>query len=361
MKKLKIAIYTISLNEEKFVHRFMDTCRGADGVFVADTGSTDKTVELLKSRGAVVNVIKVVPWRFDVARQASMNFVPADYDVLVCIDLDEVLTSNWREEVEKSFLDGNIDRLRYQYVWNHNPDGSDGITFWYDKITTRHGFRWIKPVHEVMEFSGGTERQGYNGNFKLTHHPDPTKSRGSYLPLLELACKEDPLDDRSSHYLGREYMYYGKNEEAIAELRRHLDLPTATWKPERAASMRFLGRCYDRIGKRDEAHEYHLKACAESPVDREPWFELGKHYYTHGDWIGAYFGMQKALEIPERTASYICEPAAWGSEPHDILSVACNNLGRYEEALINAKKALEFEPSNERIQKNIKFLESKIQ
>lgn len=289
-----------------------------------------------------------------------MNFIPSDYDVCICIDLDEVLTGNWREEVEKSFKDGSIDRLRYPYVWNTLPDGREGITFFYDKIHTRKGFRWVKPVHEVMEFDG-VERQGYNGNFKLYHHPDPSKSRGSYLGLLELACREDPDDDRSSHYLGREYMYYGMSEKSIEELKRHLALPSAQWRPERAASMRFLGRSCDRLGRREEAHEWHLKACAESPVDREPWFELGKHYYTHGDWVGAYYGMMKALDIPERTASYICEPGAWGSEPYDILSIACDKLGRTADALEYAKKALEFEPDSERIQNNIKYFESKLQ
>ncbi len=44
----------------------------------------------------------------------------------------------------------------------------------------------------------------------LNHYPDKNKSRSSYLPLLELSVKEDPEDDRNMHYLGREYMYYGR-------------------------------------------------------------------------------------------------------------------------------------------------------
>ena len=44
---------------------------------------------------------------------------------------------------------------------------------------------------------------------QLDHHPDPSKSRGQYLPLLELSVQEDSEDDRNVHYLGREYMYRG--------------------------------------------------------------------------------------------------------------------------------------------------------
>lgn len=43
---------------------------------------------------------------------------------------------------------------------------------------------------------------------QLDHHPDPKKSRAQYLPLLELAVSETPQDDRSVHYLGREYLFH---------------------------------------------------------------------------------------------------------------------------------------------------------
>ena len=34
---------------------------------------------------------------------------------------------------------------------------------------------------------------------QLDHHPDPEKSRGQYLNLLELSVEEDPDDDRNMH------------------------------------------------------------------------------------------------------------------------------------------------------------------
>ena len=59
-------------------------------------------------------------------------------------------------------------------------------------------------------------------NITLNHYPDKTKSRKSYLPLLKLAVKEDPTNDRNMHYLGREYMYYNENDKAIKILKKHL-------------------------------------------------------------------------------------------------------------------------------------------
>lgn len=359
MKKLKIAIYTIALNEEKFAQRFMDCIKDeADGIFVTDTGSTDKTVEILRSNGAVVNQIKMIPWRFDVPRNVSMDFVPKEYDILVCIDLDEVLTPGWADAIRKAWTPETT-RLRYQYVWNTLPDGRPGITFWYDKITSR-GYRWVKPVHEILHYYGDKEVQTYCSDFTLTHHPDPSKSRGNYLPLLEMGCRDEPEDDRNSHYLGREYMYYKMYDKAIAELQRHLSLPSATWDAERCASMRFIARSYLAKGDARLAEIWGLKACAEALGEREPWLDLSRIYYQVHNWAGLYYATKRMLTITEKPKIYICEPDAWYSFPYDYGAIAAFNLGMIKEAVELCTKAAELEPTDERIANNLLLITKKL-
>ena len=122
--------------------------------------------------------------------------------------------------------------------------GQEGIVFWIEKIHARHGFRWVHPVHEVLQWVGeGMPGKTITVNgLQLNHHPDPHKSRGQYLPLLELSVKEAPHDDRNMHYLGREYLYKGRWDDCIRTLKHHLLMPEATWKDERAASMRYIAR-----------------------------------------------------------------------------------------------------------------------
>ena len=42
---MKICVYAISKNEEKFVKRWYESMKEADGIYVLDTGSTDDSVE----------------------------------------------------------------------------------------------------------------------------------------------------------------------------------------------------------------------------------------------------------------------------------------------------------------------------
>lgn len=356
---MKIAVYTISLNEEKHVSRFMGCLGEADAVYVTDTGSSDRTVEALMDYGANVSTAIVKPWRFDTPRNISLAYVPADIDIAVCIDLDEVLTPGWREAIERAWTPRTT-RLRYKYNWSHHPDGSSAVSFWYDKVHSRQHYRWVKPVHEILKCYGAEEVQTYTNEFELHHWPDETKSRSSYLPLLELAITEEPDDDRSAHYLGREYMYYGHHEKAILELQRHLSLKSAQWPAERAASMRFLARCNTALGNHEIALSWALKACAEAPKDREPWFDLACAAYKQpvhdaAAWRLIKFACEQAIAIIERPTSYICEPSAWGYEVYDYLALACYNLGEKGWAKTAGEVAIKLNPQDDRLKQNLEF------
>ena len=55
---MKVAVYTIALNEEKFVETWYNSVKDeADYLLIADTGSTDKTIEKALALG--INVVSV--------------------------------------------------------------------------------------------------------------------------------------------------------------------------------------------------------------------------------------------------------------------------------------------------------------
>lgn len=355
---MKIVVYAIAKNESSFVDRWMDSMSEADQVVVLDTGSDDGTAERLQARGAQVTVERIVPWRFDQARNRSLELVPEDADVCVCTDLDEVFHPGWRSALEHAWAPGTR-QASYRYTWSFQPDGSEGVVFWQEKIHARRGFRWVHPVHEVLEWVGEGERgpmvsvQG----IQLDHHPDPQKSRGQYLPLLELSVAEDPEDDRNLHYLGREYLYYGLWDDCIRTLTRHLALPSAVWWDERAASMRYIARAHARKGERDEARDWYLRAAAEAPHLREPWTDLAMLLYEDQEWDGVLYATACALKIRERPRTYICEAEAWGSLPHDLRCQAYYHTGRLPQALEEARLALAAAPSDPRLAGNAALLE----
>ena len=348
---MKICVYAISKNEEKFVNRFVDSLQDADGIYVLDTGSTDSTVKLLKKRGVTVKQKIIDPWRFDVARNLSLEMVPDDTDICICMDLDEVIEDGWRERLEKIW-NSNVNRLSYNYNWSFDDLGNPKVNFYISKMHDRHNYKWTHPVHEVLTFTGKNEVTFTTDEITINHYPDSTKSRSSYLPLLELSVKEDPMDDRNMHYLGREYMYYQRWNECIDTLICHLNLKTATWKDERCASMRFIARSYQALGRYDEARMWLDKAIKEASYLRDPFVERALLEYRLDNFDEVINYSLEALKITTHTKSYINEPFSWDSTLYDLLAISYYHQNCKDLALKYINLALEMNPDDERLKNN---------
>ena len=344
---MKIAVYTIALNEEQFVESWWESAKTADYLLIADTGSTDKTIELARSLGIHVITIGIRPWRFDDARNAALAALPLDIDYCIALDMDEQLQPGWRQALEQCDPK-SIDRPRYSYTWSWNPDGSPGLQYGGDKIHTRCGYRWKHPVHEVLTKTGIEKQQWIP--MEIHHHPDDSKSRSQYLPLLALSVVEDPHDDRNAFYYARELFFNRQFEFAATEFKRHLELPKATWKPERAASMRYLAQCEPHLKK------YWLEMAAdETPDRREPWVDLAHYYYIVEDWPMVLKYAKRALAITDKPLDYICEATAWGPLPHDLAALASYHLGLAPMAVEYGAAALALAPADGRLATNLNF------
>jgi glycosyltransferase involved in cell wall biosynthesis len=347
---MKICVNAIAKNEANFIPRFCESAKDADLILIADTGSTDGLVEEARKHGAVVHEICVSPWRFDIARNAALALVPKDIDVVISLDIDEVLMPGWRAEIERVWKPETT-RLRYFFDWGQ------GIKFKYEKIFARHGYRWHHPVHEypvpdcrIQEVWADTDM------LLVSHHPDPTKSRGQYLELLKMSVEEDPACPRNAFYYARELTFYQKWGEAVVALLKYLDNPKANWINERAYAMRLLGQAYSHLGCRDESLLWHKRAVKESPGTREPWVDLARFHYGQGQWKECLNAIEQCLKITDKELIYTCDPAVWGSLPYDLGAIALWNLGHKEKAIVFTEKALEYDPESERLKANLAMM-----
>lgn len=346
---MKIAVYTIAKNEEQFVERWYNSAKDADYLLIADTGSTDKTIELAKSLGINVFEISVNPFRFDDARNAALALIPADIDYCISVDMDEVLSDGWRKEFES--MPAGVTRPMPRQATNIGADGVPGIIFRCNRAHARHGFRWKYPVHEVVTsyMPNGIELR-YEVNVDIFHLPDEKKPRSQYLSMLEMAVKESPNDERVSFYYGRELLYHGRLEDCYNEFRRYLDLPTADWNAERAYAMRYLARC-----KVEEKEQWLVKAYEEYPESRDALVDLAEYYYTCSNWSACLQAAEKALAIKERPMGYFSESNAWSDTPYDLAAISSYSLGLHDKALEYGKMALEYSPNDERLKSNLEF------
>jgi tetratricopeptide (TPR) repeat protein len=350
---MKIAVYSIAKNEEQFVERWVESCKDADYRFILDTGSEDGTQSRVRACSVDLFERVFTPWRFDAARNLSLALLPSDIDWCIALDLDEQLRPDWREIIEKTLEGRRENRFRYEYIWSWKAEGVPDLIYYGDKIHRRHTHFWKHPVHEVLTAKGSEEQIFCESGPLIEHHPDSSKSRSNYLPLLKIAVEEDPWDDRNAHYYGRELYYRRQYHEAIEELQRHLSLPKAVWKAERAWSMRFISECHWGLGQTIAARDWMLHATEEEPGTRDLWCCLAQLFFDLKEWGNCADAAAKALTITERGKIYMSEARAWGSWPYHLLSVTQWHLGLKENAIKNGSIALQLDPENNILKGNL--------
>jgi glycosyltransferase involved in cell wall biosynthesis len=327
---VKLSIYAICKNEEAAVDGFMESIKNEllpqDEIVIVDTGSTDATVTNFKRHGIIPHQATITPWRFDRARNVALALVAADSDACWSLDIDERPQAGWRALIEEHWKP-TYTRLRYQYVWSWNEDGSPGLIYYGDKLHARRDCAWHLPAHEYLRFDHRPEEHGWVDDLIVHHLSDVQKPRPNLLPLLELGTREEPENDRNQHYYARELFFNGRMIEASEAFQRHLANPNATWRHERSESMMYLARVG---GNKAWERMWFMRAAAECPERRETWMRWAEFEYGEENKDFAFSLAKQAQDLPE-DKFYLSDPKYRGDAPTKFMQVI---TGEYYRTLL---------------------------
>jgi glycosyltransferase involved in cell wall biosynthesis len=92
----QISVVIIARNEEKNIGRCLDSVQGiADEIVVVDSGSTDRTVEICKAKGAIVHFHEFEGH----IEQKNYAITKAKYPHILSLDADEALDENLKRSI----------------------------------------------------------------------------------------------------------------------------------------------------------------------------------------------------------------------------------------------------------------------
>lgn len=214
---MKTCIYTICKNEKYYIKRYLSKHQDSDYICLLDTGSTDGTYEFLvkeslKDSKLIVNQIIFDDFRFDVARNKCLDFIPKDTDICIKVDIDEYLSENWRYYLEKNF-DKNKNFYGFNYIEKRGL-----LTYQSKTINASHlkkeSIKWKYQVHESLYSSIPSEMENslYIKDITITHTPILRRNRSKinfYNKLLELRRQEYEDEDTLFYSL---YEYFQEDK-----------------------------------------------------------------------------------------------------------------------------------------------------
>lgn len=378
-----IALAMIVRNVEAFLGQCLKSVVPfVDEVIVVDTGSTDRTREVILANAAGAEILEYSPtthpqsfikdspetwpeklpgpWsgkdilaNFGEARQLGLAACKSDY--VIWLDSDDVLVNgeNLRKVVQM-LEDSGHETAMVRYDYETDNDGNVVMTLMRERIVKRRPeVVWCQPIHEVMcptfgqiavsEISVSHRRRQYNlppeihlRNLKVLLHWFNDKD-------------EEAIDPRMLFYLAIEETWL-RPEKALEHYRIYCEKSGS--EAERAKAHIYAGRIYETMRPKPNlgaAFAEYAQATLDAPYDPDPFFNAARIAYFLKRWDKCIElterGFEAGKNISGRVHIFQFNPLQRAYEPHVYYAFSLHTVGRLKEALDVCNEGLKWCPT----------------
>lgn len=305
-----LSVCMIVKNEEDNIERAITSFLPfADEIIVNDTGSTDRTLEIL----AKLPKVKVIhsQWKRDFSEARNFSLQHATCSWCLWMDADDVVP----EDQVATFLrlkTATLDRAFGFQIINTQGGGQPvGARFMQIRMFPNHPeIRFERRIHEQIVYS--LAKQGlhifyletsiWHMGYELESMRKSKSERNLELILLEPDRGIDPV---ISTQLGDAYMILERYPEAIAAYQEVLSIPHAKEINADAYKEVFIaiGKAYQAINKPNESLDWLAQAIEHNPGRIDPVFHRAETLFRVKRFIEAKEGFLKALQLEKMHTS----------------------------------------------------------
>lgn len=287
-KSLRVEVVSIVRNEMEFIARMIESVKDSDSIHIIDTGSNDngETCRIARSFGEKVKVYEN-EYRWEDSFCKARNYAKSKATPgcwIVSLDADEVIHDfgSVRRAVEFAESKG----IRAIDILQHAEDGSKQTNVFPRLFRNDPDIIWHGAAHNYLSLIGtllveedGVIREATSHSeeeknkalvhltfgYSLAHLEDKDRT----LRILEKAVNtpDSGAGAREKFYLGREYYYRGRWEEANKMLGKYVQ--ESGFLAEKAEAFIMMSTAYWNRGLGEDARDACLQALKINPNFKE--------------------------------------------------------------------------------------------
>lgn len=211
---MDVTLYAIAKNEEKNVENFIKNSKYFSKTVVVDTGSSDKTVQLLRDAGIEVYEAPFTDEEFDfsLARNTALSLVDTEWAFSLDFneDLEDFEELTNFKDLEMILEDLTLLQHQRYDISDDNPQPKLGEGA-HPRFHRTENYTWKRAVHEQPLFiptNSHPKEKILETSFKVIKKIERTEQKEKfYLSIAEREfnrCKDDEIADTETIY----YLYY---------------------------------------------------------------------------------------------------------------------------------------------------------
>lgn len=302
----EISLVMMVKDEEDNLPRLLKSVEGSyDELVAVDTGSRDKTVDILNRAGA--RIIHS-PWQRNFALHRNEGIKEATKGWILILDADEEIDRLSKPHIRKAVEDA---KDIYNSAWftvrsftvMGNYSQASGIRLFRNGL----GFYYKNRLHNqlFMDKTASMTTPIVIWHYGYAISPDEMIKKYKYrLEMLKEDLKERPEDPTLWHHAAVTHRAARELEAAVFASQQALSLAknNKDYSIEKFSWTRFIGAiCLAFLNKVDEAKEECLKGIADDPKNMDFYYLLCKIEYDRGNFDKAivfgrsYLGLHKEL------------------------------------------------------------------
>lgn len=297
----EISLCMIVKDEESVIGRCLESVRDiADEIIIVDTGSTDRTKEIVSQ---YTDKIFDFEWVDDFSKARNFSFAKATKDYILWLDADDViLEEDYQKFMKlKKNLDTSIDIYMMKYYYTLDREGNPTLVQNRERLLKREkNYQWVSPVHEVIIPEGKVE----NVDIAITHKKEEIKDLNRNLNILEKMIKNgQELDDRQEYSYPKELFCLQRYEEAKNTYKEFIAKYEKEYKDKKwllYPAILELSDCYKYLGDSEQCLKCLFTILKYEIPGPECCCKIGDAFIQKKEYETAKFWFEIALQNNEK-------------------------------------------------------------